>query len=78
MAFAPKTASGRESHRPVVLLLFHPSGDGTSVYADLTVLISAHPPPYGPTGLVLFAGVVILLMRSHHLVSQSAPHPIPA
>jgi hypothetical protein len=27
-------------------------------------LIAAHPPPFGPTRLVVFAGAVLLLMRS--------------
>lgn len=42
------------------------------------LLISAHPPPYGPTGLVLFTAGVIYLMRSHHLVSRPAADPVPA
>jgi hypothetical protein len=36
-------------------------------------LISAHPPPYGPTGLVLFIVAVLLSLRS-----QSTASPAPA
>jgi hypothetical protein len=31
-------------------------------------LITAHPPPYGPTGLALFAAAVVYLIRGRHLV----------
>jgi hypothetical protein len=36
-------------------------------------LITAHPPPFGPTGLALFIVAVLLLARS-----QRAPEPMPA
>jgi hypothetical protein len=36
-------------------------------------LISAHPPPYGPTGLVLFAVGTVLIMREKDLVKEPVP-----
>lgn len=39
------------------------------------VLISAHPPPFGPTGLVLFVVGAVLIMRRQHLVAGPVPHP---
>ncbi len=36
-------------------------------------LITAHPPPYGPTGLVLFIIAVLLFLRSQ----STAPVPAP-
>ena len=49
-----------------------------AVFGLAGVLISAHPPPFGPTGLVLFTGAVVYLMRSRHLLDQPAGHPVPA
>ncbi len=37
------------------------------------LLISAHPPPFGPTGLVLFAVGTVLVMRENDLVKEPAP-----
>ena len=34
------------------------------------LLISAHPPPFGPTGLVLFAIGTVLIMRENDLVKE--------
>jgi hypothetical protein len=36
------------------------------------ILITAHPPPFGPSGLVLFVVAVLLFVRS-----QSSPKPAP-
>jgi hypothetical protein len=41
------------------------------------VLITAHPPPFGPTGLVLFAATAVYVMRGHHLVRVPATQPTP-
>lgn len=41
-------------------------------------LISAHPPPFGPTGLVLFVVAVVLYVRSQAPARTPAPHPRPA
>ena len=41
-------------------------------------LISAHPPPFGPIGLVLFAGAAVYVMRAQHLVKEPVPQPISA
>jgi hypothetical protein len=49
-----------------------------AVLGVAAILISAHPPPFGPIGLVLFAAVVGYLMRTRHLVDASLPHPAPA
>ncbi|HEX5895569.1 MAG TPA: hypothetical protein VFY47_04530 [Thermoleophilaceae bacterium] len=51
------------------------AGAPTSVAVLLGIsgfLISAHPPPFGPTGLALFIAAVLLLARS-----RSAPAPVP-
>lgn len=51
------------------------AGAPTSVAVLLGIsgfLISAHPPPFGPTGLALFIAAVLLLERS-----RSAPAPVP-
>jgi hypothetical protein len=45
------------------------------VFGFAGVLISAHPPPYGPGGLVLFAAAVIYVMRAQHLVKEARPQP---
>jgi hypothetical protein len=37
------------------------------------VLITAHPPPYGPIGLVLFIAAVLLYARSQSAARQPAP-----
>ena len=37
-------------------------------------LISAHPPPFGPTGLALFVIGTVVIMRRQHLVAEPAPH----
>ena len=37
-------------------------------------LITAHPPPFGPTGLVLFIAAVLLFARSQS--STRAPAPV--
>lgn len=42
------------------------------------VLITAHPPPFGPTGLVLFVIAVVLYARSHAPAQTPAPNPRPA
>lgn len=39
------------------------------------VLISAHPPPYGPTGLVLFVIGTVVIMRRQHLVEGPSSRP---
>jgi hypothetical protein len=49
-----------------------------AVFGIAGLLISAHPPPYGPIGLILFAGTVVYLMRSRHLIKSAAPRPTPA
>jgi hypothetical protein len=36
-------------------------------------LITAHPPPFGPTGLVLFAAAVLLYARSGSRARAPAP-----
>jgi hypothetical protein len=36
-------------------------------------LISAHPPPYGPVGLVLFIAAVVLFVRSQSAAQAPAP-----
>lgn len=41
------------------------------------LLISAHPPPFGPLGLVLFVVGVVLLMRSQPATNEPAPRPGP-
>lgn len=38
-------------------------------------LITAHPPPYGPIGLALFAAAVVYVMRGHHLLKAPATQP---
>ena len=53
------------------------TGAPTSVAALLGVsgfLIAAHPPPFGPTGLVLFIAAILLLGRTR----LAAPAPAPA
>jgi hypothetical protein len=40
-------------------------------------LITAHPPPFGPTGLVLFIGAVLLFVRSQALARAPAPRTQP-
>jgi hypothetical protein len=42
------------------------------------LLISAHPPPFGPAGLVLFVVGTVLIMREKDLVKKSGPRPSPA
>jgi len=42
------------------------------------VLITAHPPPYGPTGLVLFACGVIYVMWTEDRVAKRLPRPTAA
>jgi hypothetical protein len=37
-------------------------------------LITAHPPPFGPTGLALFIAAVLLLVRSQSAAPAPAPH----
>ena len=37
------------------------------------LLITAHPPPYGPTGLVLFVAAVLLYARSQTTARAPAP-----
>ena len=39
------------------------------------LLISAHPPPFGPIGLILFVAGTVLIMRRQHLVAGPVPHP---
>lgn len=41
-------------------------------------LITAHPPPFGPIGLVLFVVAFILLARSESAATASGPQPRPA
>lgn len=38
-------------------------------------LISAHPPPFGPTGLALFVVGTVLIMRDKDLVKEPRPSP---
>jgi hypothetical protein len=40
-------------------------------------LITAHPPPFGPTGLVLFIGAVLLFVRSQAPTRAPAPRTQP-
>ncbi len=40
-------------------------------------LITAHPPPFGPTGLVLFVAAVLLFVRSHAPARAPAPRTQP-
>jgi len=42
------------------------------------VLITAHPPPYGPTGLVLFTCGVIYVMWTEDRVAKRLPRPTAA
>lgn len=52
------------------------AGAPTSVAVLLGIsgfLISAHPPPLGPTGLVLFIAAVLLFVRSRSTAPASAP-----
>jgi hypothetical protein len=58
------------------LALKREAGAPTSVAVLLGfsgVLITAHPPPFGPTGLVLFIAAVLLLARSRSAAPASAP-----
>jgi hypothetical protein len=41
-------------------------------------LISAHPPPFGPTGLVLFTVTVAYIMRTQHLIEDRGVQPTSA
>ena len=41
------------------------------------ILISAHPPPYGPIGLVLFIAAVLLFVRSQSAARARTPLPSP-
>jgi hypothetical protein len=36
-------------------------------------LITAHPPPFGPTGLVLFIAAVLLVLRSPRAMAPAVP-----
>jgi hypothetical protein len=38
-------------------------------------LITAHPPPFGPTGLALFVVAVVLVMRARPVAQPPAPRP---
>jgi hypothetical protein len=40
-------------------------------------LITAHPPPFGPTGLVLFIAAVLLVVRSQAPARAPAPRTQP-
>ena len=42
------------------------------------LLITAHPPPFGPIGLVLFVVAFILLARSESAAREAGPRPTPA
>jgi hypothetical protein len=53
------------------------AGAPTSVAVLLGIsgfLITAHPPPFGPTGLVLFIAAVLLFVRSQSAAPAPAPH----
>jgi hypothetical protein len=53
------------------------AGAPTSVAVLLGIsgfLITAHPPPFGPTGLALFIVAVLLLVRSQSAAPAPAPH----
>jgi hypothetical protein len=53
------------------------AGAPTSVAVLLGIsgfLITAHPPPFGPTGLALFIAAVLLLARSQAAAPAPAPH----
>jgi hypothetical protein len=65
--------------------MFHPGGESTDVYGsardDVTAflvvsgfLITAHPPPFGPTGLAVFVAAILLLVRSQATAPAPAPH----
>lgn len=41
-------------------------------------LITAHPPPFGPTGLILFVIAFFLLLRSESSAGAAGSHPSPA
>jgi hypothetical protein len=41
------------------------------------LLITAHPPPFGPTGLVLFVVAVVLVMRGRPAAEPPPPQPSP-
>ena len=52
------------------------AGAPTSVAVLLAIsgfLITAHPPPFGPTGLALFIAAVLLLVRSQSAAQAPAP-----
>lgn len=56
------------------------AGAPTSVAVLLGIsgfLITAHPPPFGPIGLVLFIAAVLLLVRRRSAAPASAPLPHP-
>jgi hypothetical protein len=36
-------------------------------------LITAHPPPFGPAGLVLFIAAVLLVLRSPRVTAPAVP-----
>jgi hypothetical protein len=46
-----------------------------AVFGVAGLLITAHPPPYGPTGLVIFAVAALLVVRSGRVASAAAPRP---
>jgi hypothetical protein len=67
-AIAAGVALHREASAPLaVVLLLGLSG----------FLITAHPPPFGPIGLVLFIAAVLLFARSQAVPKGSAPLPQP-
>ena len=56
--------------------LYRHAGAPVSVPILLAIsglLITAHPPPYGPTGLVLFIVAVLLYVRSQSPARATAP-----
>lgn len=62
------------------LALHRRAGAPLSVAALVGVsglLITAHPPPFGPTGLALFIGAVLLLVRGQQAAGRSSTGPAP-
>jgi hypothetical protein len=62
------------------MALTREAGAPTSVAVLLGIsgfLITAHPPPFGPTGLALFIVEVLLLVRSRTADPASGPLPQP-
>jgi hypothetical protein len=46
-----------------------------AVFGVAGLLITAHPPPFGPIGLVIFVAAVVLVMRGRPIAEPPAPQP---